>query len=245
MKRMMNSRDIQIALYQHFHNYEYKLGNTYVFDWESDFFAMSKSGYFLEAEIKISRGDYFADFQKIDKHRVLSDNLKRKSHFVDHIKTYGSSKGDLIVEYESSAIRWDNPSGILKSWDRNRNGRYYMTNYYGDSRVIKQWNRVFAPCCAIKVTPIEKVTCPHNFYYACPENMIKINELPPYAGLIYLNDNYPMVKVVKKAPYLHKRPLNLDKVLLNKFYWLWLRNVDFDRKIEIQKNSKQPQLFNP
>ena len=55
---------IQEHLFRYFGNYQYKLCNTQVFSWESDFFAMSReSRYFIEAEIKISRSDFFVDFK--------------------------------------------------------------------------------------------------------------------------------------------------------------------------------------
>lgn len=39
------------------------------------------------------------------------------------------------------------------------------------------------------------------FYFACPEGLIKANEVPEYAGLIYANSRTSYVK--KKAPQLH------------------------------------------
>jgi len=45
-------------------NYEYKLFNAFVFNWESDFFAISKSGYSIEVEVKISKADFRIDAEK-------------------------------------------------------------------------------------------------------------------------------------------------------------------------------------
>lgn len=53
-------------------NYDYLLNNVFMFDWESDLFGISKTGYAVEIEIKISRGDYFQDFKK-PKHRLFEE----------------------------------------------------------------------------------------------------------------------------------------------------------------------------
>jgi hypothetical protein len=44
----------------------------------------------------------------------------------------------------------------------------------------------------------------NRFYYAVPENLITVDEVPKYAGLIYINKN-TVLTIVKKAPLLHKR----------------------------------------
>ena len=50
------------------------LQNLYVFGWESDVLFLSKSGYWTEIEIKVSRADFKADLKnKIEKHRILED----------------------------------------------------------------------------------------------------------------------------------------------------------------------------
>ena len=58
-------------LWRYFYKYEFQLENSYVFDWESDFFCVSRSGYAYELEVKVSRSDFFADFKKQEKHRIL------------------------------------------------------------------------------------------------------------------------------------------------------------------------------
>jgi hypothetical protein len=80
----MNENKIKYNLYCHFSNYDYKLFNSFIYHWESDFFAISKSGYSMECEIKISKSDFKADFNKIiyngqKKHDFLLDsNLNYK-----------------------------------------------------------------------------------------------------------------------------------------------------------------------
>ena len=64
----MTDRDIQIALYRHanFKGHGYFAPNIYHFPgpWESDFISVTKAGYIHEYEIKCSRSDYEADFEK-------------------------------------------------------------------------------------------------------------------------------------------------------------------------------------
>ena len=80
----MNSSDIKKRLRVQFGYYDYKLYNTYIYSWESDFFAISKSGYSVEVEIKISRGDFNNDYKKTvgysgkNKHEFLIDKTINK-----------------------------------------------------------------------------------------------------------------------------------------------------------------------
>ena len=43
---------------------------------------------------------------------------------------------------------------------------------------------------------------PNYFYYVCEEGLIKLSEIPKYAGLVYITKE-GWCKVVKKAPRLH------------------------------------------
>lgn len=44
---------------------------------------------------------------------------------------------------------------------------------------------------------------PNCFYFVVPENLIALDEIPGYAGLIYIkSDN--TIDVIKKAPFIHK-----------------------------------------
>ena len=68
----MNENYLQGQLRKWFATADYKLFNTFIFAWESDFFCITKSGYAIEVEIKISRSDFKADFKKEEKHYMLS-----------------------------------------------------------------------------------------------------------------------------------------------------------------------------
>ncbi len=50
------------------------------------------------------------------------------------------------------------------------------------------------------------------FWYVCPENMIKVEELPEYAGLIELLDK-GWINTKKKAPRLHGDKLDNKEIM--------------------------------
>jgi hypothetical protein len=59
--------------------------------------------------------------------------------------------------------------------------------------------------------PMMQKKMPNQFYFACPRDVIKLEEVPEYAGLIYVDYSTKLVHghkqlktiVVKKAPILH------------------------------------------
>jgi len=76
----MTELEINRKLWSHFLTSDYKLFNTFIFGFESDFFCISKSGYVIECEIKISKSDFKADFRKNKygkvRHEILQDRSK-------------------------------------------------------------------------------------------------------------------------------------------------------------------------
>lgn len=70
---------------------KYIVNNLYLFDWESDYWAITASGRIYECEIKISLADFKADFaHKEDKHHVLAygydthGKAKNRPHFFSY-----------------------------------------------------------------------------------------------------------------------------------------------------------------
>lgn len=120
---------------------EFFLCNMYVFTWESDVLILTKSHYWYEIEIKVSRADFKNDLKhKSKKHNTLSD-----------------------------ADATDKP------------------NY---------------------------------FCYAVPEGLISPEEVPPYAGLIYMHGSRP--EIIKRPQKLHNEKMRTDRIgftLLSKFYY--------------------------
>lgn len=138
----MNASDIVTVLNRFYlTNPKYLISNLYVFGWESDYLALTRSGYWYEVEVKISRADFFADFKKKKKHEVLSG--------------------------------------------------------------IKDGLR------------------PNYFAYACPEGLIAPEEVPEYAGLIYIPHAEAHYGISGKyTPQLHKEKITADQLgLTDKFYY--------------------------
>ena len=143
---------------------QYEMMNLFVYDWESDYLTITKSGYVYEVEIKISRADFFNDFKhKGKKHTLLE-------------------------------------SGVALN-DQN-NG-------------------------------------PNYFYYAVPDGLIKENEVPDYAGLVYLK---PWgVTIEKEAPKINKNKVDIEKLkLIDKFYWnMYTWRHRYDELSESAKTIKE------
>jgi hypothetical protein len=86
-----------------FDNKEYLINNVYIYEWESDFFSVSESGYIYEVEIKISRGDFKDDFNKTNKHILLEsnnpENFKSKPNKFFYAAPRGLLISSMIPEY--------------------------------------------------------------------------------------------------------------------------------------------------
>lgn len=149
------------ALNCKFSNAHYLVNNVYFFGGgykETDLLVIQKSGLIFDIEIKISRSDYLADFNKLEKHSILS--------------------GKSVVEY-----------------------------------------------------------FPNKFYYAVPEGLIKSEEIPTYAGLIYIKGNHAYE--IKAAPFLHKNKLEFRKRLADKFYYSYRELLSYKDRDNIAEYKKE------
>lgn len=70
---------------------------------------------------------------------------------------------------------------------------------------------------------------PNKFFYCCPENLIKISEIPNYAGLIYVLESGE-IKKIKEAKFLHKEIIEIEPVLCRKFYYSYLQQKQISPK---------------
>lgn len=153
----ITEEDIQKAIYNRgflsHSTIKYYTENLWIYEWESDIWLMTKSGYAYEVEIKISRNDYKNDFKhKVFKHTLLESSEK---------------------------------------------------------------------------TDVDKRMSPNYFYYAVPTGLIAIDEVPDYAGLLYvtITDNAwsDRVDVIKKAPAMHKEKVDVKYLnLIDKFYFNYI-----------------------
>jgi|SRR6185437_4812348 len=231
----MNAGQINKMLYHLFCNYDYRLHNSFIYNWESDFFAVSGSGYCVEVEVKISRGDYFRDFEK-EKHKMFQAFIDKKPFYINH----GDTKGDRILRVRTGKLRGvdDYADQHRWRWRTRHNGK--MGFWVNDNtRAFIEWDYedLYAPASWVQFHEVGKKKCPNQLYFACPEGLIKPDEIPPYAGLIYCKDD---AVYVKRAPYLHKNKQNMTGELLSKFYNLWQYKTTIEQKMEL---SRQIDIF--
>lgn len=175
------------------------LSGSYIFDWESDVFTLNKTGYCIEVEVKISRSDYLADFKKIAKHHLLINH--KKTNVIDRHKEcrYLVDYARVVEVHGKTAEQMEN-YGV--HWGYDENGKYQQLN---------------GAACAIDFeNPQEKI--PNRFYYACPDDLIKPEEVPAYAGLFYVSSR-GKIRKIKEAPLLHRNKNITNERLADKYYW--------------------------
>lgn len=224
----MTESGIQEHLYRHFSNYHYRLSNSFVYNWECDFFAMSKSNYFLECEIKISRSDFLIDFKK-EKHKLFNAAFSGKSIITIDA---GHGNGDLICTYDEGELIGCEPERVF---DRQRKRTCFCVNDSNRAYIHHRKVRVYAPARHVRFVNLAEPVIPNQFYYAVPEGLIKPEEVPAYAGLLYCY-GYG-ITMVKRAPYLTKNKMDLSKVLLKKFYNLWNYKTTLQEKLLVNENK--------
>ena len=151
---------------------KYDLFNLFIYQWESDYLAITRSDIVYECEIKISRQDFLNDSKKKNKHLIIEGNV----------------------------------NGISYDYER-----------------------------------------PNYFYYAVPDGLIKVDEVPDYAGLIYVNPGY--INIMKQAPKQHDSKFDYEKHnLMDKLYYNLNNYRDLYKEsdvLELKKtiNSLKKQMF--
>ena len=79
---------------------------------------------------------------------------------------------------------------------------------------------------------------PNYFYYVVPEGLVKPEEVPTFAGLIFITDIYPYVKIEKPAPKICDEKIDEEKLnLKEKFYynyinWKYKAEEEYENTIE-------------
>lgn len=230
---MDSEKSLQESVWTLFNNHRYILTNSFVFEWESDFFSVTKTGTVYEVEIKISKADYKKDFEK-EKH-VLFKNLVDKKRFIV-IREQGRSwpYGDELFRIDSYSLNLDHWK--LKTADTSfTNEEDSMGYWHLRERYINlnsRIQRIHAATSSIRIIDLEKKHIPNRFYYACPEGLIKKEDVPVYAGLIWVKDGW--AKIIKQAPFMIKADTlsRIKPILLDKFYYL---SVDYRFKFRLQE----------
>jgi len=153
--RPWTEKEMQYALFEWLEERKRTLilPNFTPFHWhECDLFSITKALYFHEIEIKVSRSDFRADFNKLDKHRVLSSE---------------------------------------------HTGR----DWFGQ--------------------PLSAAKFPRTFCYACPAEMLTVDDVPAYAGLIWVRRQKKgfwngatgyLVTVEKRPPALPAEKMTSEQV---------------------------------
>lgn len=192
----MVAADVYKPLRVFIHNHDHKFENVFVHSWEADCFSVTSSNYSYEIEVKVSRSDFFADFNK-PKHGL----------FGGYQSGYGILRRD---------------AGWIKYMDPSRAEHPDLVNH----KIT--WTN-------ISPLKLGHTNCPNKFFFACPEGLIKESEVPSYAGLIYCYENNPYdVKVIRKAPFLHKDEFNAKTMLFDKYFWLTVKQKDEIRNLKWQ-----------
>lgn len=181
---------IQRSLYFRYNTSDYHLANAYVF--ASDW----ESDYFF-----MSKTGYAYEFEiKLSRSDFKKDFEKQKHKYFENYK-----KRYLVV-------RGSKTKGDLLSKTQER-----VQNTYGG---YNKWNYEYAEATHIKIVDIQKILLPNRFFFICPTGIIKPDDVPAYAGLVYYEPG--SLTTIKEAPLIHRTKHNLDKILVKKFYHRYL-----------------------
>lgn len=198
----MTEKLIQKALLRAFHSHDYKFTNVFYFDNESDWLSFLSSGYCYEVEIKISRSDFKADFKK-HKHIIYEANGRK----------FYTVKGK---EVRRSDPDWEFCSHFPELVIANE-----RTSYFSYRRASV--DLYFTPFCSVEFREFQNEKLPNKFFYAVPKGLISQDEVPEYAGLLYVNDDLTVTKV-KDGKFIHRQLLDKRK-LWNKTYYAYAREM--------------------
>ncbi len=223
-----HERKILTTLRRHFDGHKYQLMNTYIFNWESDYFGVTSSGYIYEIEVKISRADFKADAKKVRKHRAIKNTIQKiKMMTVPGYLHYKVETPEMIlVRDENGRIKYNEKGDFSEI----PSGKYFTRIVYNMDKIRSNHKDLKTEIISSEVHFRKTPKVPNRFYYCAPKGIIKVHEVPHYAGLITIENN--CIEIVKPAPFIHKNKLDLTKILLEKFYF---------RSLKLERN--QTELF--
>lgn len=131
------------------------------------------------------------------------------------------TKADYIFEYEIKVTRSDyrNDFNKIDRHDSLENGECKPSSWDLRHGKLNQNGKV-------------NKDRPNRFYFVCPEDLIKVDEIPDYAGLLYTTGYY-YGNIAKQAPLLHKEKLIdkfRDKFFTALFYKYWQARFKLEEK---------------
>jgi len=198
MNTNLTEKLIQKALWELWQSHPYKIVNSFYFNSEQDWLSFLTSLYCYEAEIKISRSDFRADFKK-KKHKEFEACLKSKKIAVQKEGEWKvDRRRDSVINMELTEIR---------SYERfNRQTGAIIAN------------ETFTETIGTRIRYIDTTgkRLPNRFWFATPEAMVKKEEVPKHAGLIYVTEEGEAY-IAKRAPLLHNY-IHDPKKSFKKFY---------------------------
>lgn len=130
--------------------------------------------------------------------RVFKYFLTNTHALLSEADVLGVSSTGYIYEYEVKISRSDFKAEFRNKIDKHKRLSTRESHKVYDIRIPG----------SLKLSGEKEIRIhiPNRFFFACPEGLIKPEEVPEYAGLVYV---YPYdVKVIKKAPLLHKIKVN-------------------------------------
>lgn len=201
----MTEKLIQKALFRNFYSHQYKFVNAFYFENESDFLSFLPSGFCYEVEIKISRSDFKADFKK-QKHVIHEANGKK----------YYTVKGREIYNQNPD---WD----FCKNFPELVICEDYTDRYSYNLNRRDLVRLRFSAFSSVDFREFKNEKLPNKFFYAVPAGLITKDEVPDYAGLLYINEDLSVTKV-KDGKFIHKDKLRPEK-LWNKAYHAYEREL--------------------
>lgn len=83
----------------------------------------------------------------------------------------------------------------------------------------KRWKKQVRRAPEKKINP-QEVKMPNKFFFACPEGLLSVDDIPEYAGLIYVTPTF--ATIIKHAPLLHKRKEDIKELLFSKYQWSYI-----------------------
>ncbi len=131
---------------------------------------------------------------------------------------FSVTKTGYSYELEIKISRSDFKADFKK--DKHKIFNNWKKGYYAYGLGRRGWGFDNAEYSILSSGKITYQTCANKFFYVVPEGLIKEDEVPDYAGLIYCNEDFGgSYKTIKQAPFIHKDKCDVPKLLFDKYYW--------------------------
>lgn len=149
-----------------------------------------------------------------DKHKYAVSNSTKVLGYTGEDDFLSVNRKGMIVAYEIKTTNWDFKRDFM---DRgNKLKRHKILSQLADM-------------------PMMQAKMPNYFYFVTPEGVVKLDEIPEYAGLIYVKEKFgrggsdPEAVIIKKAPQLHDRIVT-DRMKANFVLEMVFRLMVYSRK---------------